>query len=157
MKQRYETKVAVFLFLLKKENEKYKILLQERQNTGYMDGLYDASCSGHLESMESIASATTREAYEELGIKVNQFDLELVQVVHPYSENYLNIFFIANKFEGTPEIKEPEKCSNLNWFDIDNLPENTIPRIKNVIKNIELKLLYDDGDFTHQKNKLNLL
>ena len=48
---------------------------------------------------------------------------------------------------------EPEKCNDLNWFDINNLPENTIERIKNVFKNIQNNILYDDGEFSHQKLK----
>lgn len=148
MKKRYETKVAVFLILTRENNGKTEILLQERQNTGYMDGMYDTACSGHLESMESVADATVREAKEEIGITVNKFDLELACIVHPYKEDYFNIFFKTTKYEGTPEIKEPEKCSNLEWFDINNLPSNIISRLKNVIESMNKGSLFDDGDFT---------
>ena len=49
MKQRYQSKVVVFLILTKQFNGKKQILLQERHNTAYMDGQYDMACSGHLE------------------------------------------------------------------------------------------------------------
>ena len=46
---------------------------------------------------------------------------------------------------------EPNKCDDLKWFNINELPENTIIRIRNVIKNMKKGIIYDDGDFSHQK------
>lgn len=155
MKDRYESKVIVFLILTRVINGKKQILLQKRKNTGYMDRKYDMACSGHLEKGETLSQAVVREAKEEIGITINEMDLELVSVIHPYQENYLNLFFTTPRYQGIPQIMEKEKCEDLNWFDIDNLPENTIDRIKNVLKNIEKGLLYDDGDFTYQKFKLH--
>ncbi len=47
---------------------------------------------------------------------------------------------------------EPNKCSNLQWFNINKLPENIIVRVKNVIENIQKGIICDDGDFSHQRN-----
>jgi len=152
MKERYQNKVAVFLILTRELNGKKQILLQERCNTGYMDGQYDMACSGHLEQGESMAMAIVREAKEEIGIEIYENDLKMVSLIHPYQQDYINVFFETQKYKGTPEIKEKEKCSNLEWFDIDQLPENIIIRNRNVIKNIQLGILYDDDNFTHQKN-----
>lgn len=150
MKERYQSKVAVFLILTREENRKTEILLQERYNTGYMDGKYDAACSGHLEKGESVSMALVREAKEEIGIDINEKDLRFVELIHSYKEDYINVFFTTKKYSGTPKIMEPEKCDDLRWFDIENLPENIFPRIKNVLININKGILYDDADFTHQ-------
>lgn len=155
MKERYTSKVVVFLILTRIQNGKKEVLLQERCNTGYMDGKYDVAVSGHLENGETLTQALVREAKEEISIDIEEKDLELVSVIHPFQENYLNIFFTTKKYNGIPKIMEPEKCNDLNWFDINNLPENTIERIKNVFKNIQSNILYDDGDFSHQKLKDN--
>lgn len=153
MKQRYESKVVVFLVLTRMVDGKKEVLLQKRCNTGYMDGKYDMACSGHLEAGETLLMAVAREAKEEIDIHVEPKDLELVSVIHPYQENYINIFFTAQKYKGTPKIMEKEKCDDLDWFEIDNLPDNTIERIKNVLKNIQNGIIYDDGDFSCQKAK----
>lgn len=151
MKERYQNKVVVFLVLTRNVNGYEEILLQERQNTGYMDGKYDMACSGHLEGGESMSMALVREAKEEINIQIEERDLELVSILHPYQEGYINAFFKAKKYKGIPEIMEKEKCSNLKWFNMEKLPENIIERVKNVIENIKSGIIYDDGDFTHQK------
>lgn len=153
MKQRYETKVAVFLVLTRMVDEKKEVLLQKRCNTGYMDGKYDMACSGHLEGGETLPMAVVREAKEEIDIEINPQDLELISIIHPHQENYINIFFTTHKYQGTPKIMEKDKCDDLNWFEIDKLPDNTIERIKNVLKNIQNGIIYDDGDFSCQKFK----
>jgi len=154
MKERYKSKVAVFLVLTRETDKGTEILLQKRYNTGYMDGKYDMACSGHLESGESLSMAVARESKEELGIDIKEKDLQLILTLHPYKDEYLNIFFSTKRFSGTPQIMEPEKCDDLRWFDINNLPENTIEKIKLVIKCIENGIIYDDGDFSHLKMKL---
>ena len=146
MSERYKCIVAVFLILTRENKGKTEILLQERYNTGYMDGKYDTACSGHLEAGESMAMAVIREAKEEINIQVDPKDLELVSVFHPYKENYLNVFFSAKKYTGVPEIMEKEKCSDLSWFDIDNLPENTIERVRRVLNNMKNEIVYDDDE-----------
>lgn len=149
MKERYQTKVAVFLVITRETDNGTEIMLQRRCNTGYMDGKYDMACSGHLEKDESMAHAIVREAQEELGIEIDEHDLELVHLVHPYKEGYINVFFKPKKYTKTPTIMESEKCDDLSWFNIDNLPENVIPKIKHVIECIKNNILYSDGNFSN--------
>lgn len=151
MKERYESKVAVFLVLTRKVNGKTEILLQRRCNTGYMDGRYDMACSGHLEKGESLSMALVREAKEEINLDIKEEDLRLISVIHPYKEDYINVFFTTDKYKGIPTIMEPNKCDDLQWFDLNELPENITTRNRNVIKNIQKGIIYDDGDFSHQK------
>ncbi len=152
-KERYQTRVAVFLMLTRENNGEKEILLQERVNTGYMDNMYDMACSGHLEKGETLAHATIREAKEEIGIDVKEEDLKMVAIIHPYQDDYLNVFFEATKYEGIPQIKEPNKCDDLRWFKINELPENIIVRIRNVLENIKRNIIYDDDNFSNQKRK----
>lgn len=151
LKERYQSKVAVFLILTKEVDGQTYILLQKRYNTGYMDGKYDTACSGHLEKGESLSMALIREAKEEIDLEINEEDLQLVSIIHPYQEDYINVFFTTNKYVGVPKIMEPNKCDDLKWFDINELPENIIMRIKNVLMNIKRGIIYDDGNFSHQK------
>lgn len=129
MEKRFSTPTAVFLIILKKEDKKTKILLQKRQNTGYMDNMWDLCASGHVEKGESVTEAIIREANEEIGIKVPKENLRFAGFYYTNikEKTYCYVYFGANKYENTPKINEPEKCSDLKWFDIENLPTDMIP------------------------------
>lgn len=123
-----------------------KILLLRRFNTGFEDGNYSLIAS-HVDPKETFTQAIIRETKEETGIIINQDDLEMVHMMHRHStmkEERIDSFFIAKNWTGEIQNLEPNKCDNLNWFDIDNLPNNTIPYIKKAIENIQNKKTYDE-------------
>ncbi|MBQ9834374.1 MAG: NUDIX domain-containing protein [Bacilli bacterium] len=126
MKERYMIKCAVFLILTKYENNQEYVLLQKRQNTGIIDGQYDVSCTGHLEVDETLTEAMVRETKEELGIIIKSEDLKFVNLMHAkYQESdYIQVCYSTDKFEGVPKIMEPNKCSDLSWFKINDLPKD---------------------------------
>jgi len=119
--ERFETKVAVFVIL---ENQLGEILLQQRHNTGYLDGYYDCSASGHLEKEETILQAATREAKEELGVTIDENDLQLVHIGQYDAETqYISFIYLCRIWQGEPEICEPDKASDLKYFPTESLPE----------------------------------
>ncbi len=101
-----------------------------------MDGYYDLAASGHLEENESLKDAVIREAIEEANIKINADDLKFVLLFNDNSTNlgYIKVYFVAEKYEGEIAIGEPDKCSELSWHDINNIPDNIIPYL---VKQIE--------------------
>ena len=131
------------MLLLRKVGDKTQVLLQRRQNTGFADGLWDFSCAGKVEEGETMTAAAVREAKEELGVTVAAGNLQFAVFVHkcdkPCNLIYYNAYFICMEFDGEPHICEPEKCSELNWFDIDNLPDDLIDDRKCALK------AYKDG------------
>ena len=48
---------------------------------------------------------------------------------------------------------EPNKCGNLLWADMDNLPKNIIPYVPSIIEDIKLGIKYDDGYFVNLKKE----
>jgi hypothetical protein len=45
----------------------------------------------------------------------------------------LYVFFMCRAWVGIPENNETEKCSEIAWFSINDLPINTIDHIKTAI------------------------
>lgn len=137
MKQRFLTPSAAIVMLLKNDGGTTKVLLQRRQNTGFMDGLWDLSCSGHVEHGENMTQTAVREANEELDITISPEDIKFFTFVHKREKEwdltYYNAYFVCEHYAGEPRIAEPEKCSELKWFDIDNLPEDLINDRKKAI------------------------
>ena len=151
MKERYKSLVAVFLILTRtcKDTNKKEILLQKRENTGYMDDYYDLGVSGHLEENESVKDTVIRESIEEANIKVNANDLKLVTVFNEKTSDfeYLKFFFHTEVYEGEVSIGEPAKCIEMGWYNINNLPTNVIPHVKKAIENFQNSVSYDENGF----------
>jgi mutator protein MutT len=129
-KERFKIVPAVYLVLMKDD----KILLSRRYNTGYFDNYYSFP-AGHLDGGETLKQAMVREAEEETGITINPSDLELIHTMNrkiPANER-VDFFFTTKKWQGEPKIMESEKCDDLSWFELNNLPDNIIPYIKQVI------------------------
>ena len=149
MSEKYYSRLAVNLVLTRiNENGQKEILLQLRQNTGYMDNMYDFACSGHVDKGESFANALIREAKEEIGINITEEDLIFLAVNHDYQSDHVQVFFATKSYIGEPVVCEPEECGGLLWANIDELPQNIIPYVANVIEDIKLGIQFDDGDFT---------
>src|SRR3989338_7570062 len=125
--ERFTLRAAVYLILIKDQ----KILLSRRFNTAWMAGSYSL-ISGHLDGDESVSRAMIREAYEEAGIRIKNKDLKPVTVLHRFSpdQEYMDFFFVAKIWSGVPKIMEPNKCDDMSWFPLKQLPSNTLPHIK---------------------------
>ena len=127
--ERFVAPAGVVLMLTRLREGRTQVLLQRRKNTGFADGLWDLSCSGHVEKDESMSDTVLRECTEELGISLKKQDLRFVCFVHKRDESavYYYGYFVCGKFEGVPKIMERNKCDGLLWADIDKLPAEVIP------------------------------
>jgi 8-oxo-dGTP diphosphatase len=137
--KRFTLLTAVHLFLL---HDKH-ILLLRRYNTGYADGQY-SSVAGHLDGNEQVKEAMIREAREEAGIELAEQDIQVVGVMHrKAAQERIDFFLTATSWSGEIVNNEPDKCDQLAWFPLDNLPENTIPYIKRAIENYQQGKWFD--------------
>lgn len=104
-------------------NHAGEVLLQQRANSGFLDGYYDFP-SGHVEDRESVRAAAVRELAEETGVIAKEEDLRLVHFNQNFLNTpYINFTFVADTWEGEASICEPEKCSDMRFFAPDELPE----------------------------------
>jgi ADP-ribose pyrophosphatase YjhB (NUDIX family) len=129
---------AVHLFLIKDKH----ILLLRRYNTGYEDGNYSV-IAGHLDGKEHVYDVMIREAKEEAGITIAIENLEIIQVMHRKAmEERIDYFFFCNKWEGEIKNMEPEKCDELSWYSLEDLPKNTIEYINAAIENYKREIKF---------------
>lgn len=103
-----------------------RVLLGRRLNTGFADGSYHLP-AGHLEAGESVIGALIREAREEIGVIISPDAAEFVHVMHNSSGGgRVAFFFRVRKWDGVPENREPQKCSELRWASVGALPDNLV-------------------------------
>jgi 8-oxo-dGTP pyrophosphatase MutT (NUDIX family) len=121
---------AAYVFLLRDGVTGPEVLLQLRQNTGFMDDHWAAAAAGHVEKGETAYDAARREALEELG--VTDLDLTFVTSMQrtrggePIDER-IDFFFTARSWVGEPRIVEPHKAADLRWCPLDALPDPVVP------------------------------
>ncbi len=117
--------VAAAYVVLRRGDE---VLLQLRHGTRYMDGWWGL-LAGHVDPGESVHEAAVREAHEEAGVRLAADDLVPLTVLHrfersgPPVEQRVDVFFLAQRWQGEPTLQEPDKSAQMGWFTLADLPD----------------------------------
>ncbi|MFD5368422.1 NUDIX domain-containing protein [Streptomyces sp. NPDC127103] len=152
--------VGVHLYL---EHEGRILLGRRHPDSAYAGGSWHA-LAGHCEA-ESATACLVREAYEEAGLVIDRDDLELVHTVHVvdrpaegHAEGYggrsgcrpprIQLFFRACRWEGTPELREPDKCVAWQWWNPKDLPEPIVPYARAAIEGVQAGRPYTEWGWT---------
>lgn len=151
---RFRLKAGVLLFVIADN----KILLLRRYQTGIDDGMYVVPMGCH-DGNETLTAAASREAAEETGICVQPEDLQLCHTMHrihtmtdaSYAFEQLDFFFKVTKYTGTITNMEPHKCDELAFYPVDQLPDNTVPFIKQAIRCMQQDVLYSEFGWDRQE------
>ncbi len=136
-------KMILSVYILLRDEE--KILLLKRRNTGFEDGNFGL-VAGHVDGDEPSTQAICREAKEEAGVTLDPTKLKFVHFMHrKSSDERADVFYETHQWQGIISNREPEKCSELSWFNVNNLPVNTIGYIRQVIENVEKNIYYSES------------
>lgn len=118
--------LAVFVILRKGKQAAFVL----RTKTEWMNDHYGLP-SGKVELGETGLAAAVRETREEAGVEVKESDLRFLHVCHRKStddtDSWTDLLFETAVWKGEPYNAEPSKHGELKWFDLDKLPENTVP------------------------------
>ena len=92
--------------------------------------------------MRPLPGGDDQEAREEAGIEIKPQDLEFKLVMH--RKPIAKVGFFSRRANTAESCAMPsrKKCSELGWFDINNLPENIIPYIKKSIELLDSGIKY---------------
>lgn len=110
-------KVGVGVFVFKDG----KVLLGKRKGA-HGEGDW-APPGGHLEFGESVEDCAKRELIEETGLTALSIQTGIwSNDVIDGTKHYITLFAVVDQFEGEPELLEPQKCEEWQWFSVDALP-----------------------------------
>lgn len=85
--------------------------------------------AGKLAAGESVLAAACREVAEEVGVALDPAELRHVHTAHVVAAGLpgrIGLFFRASRWRGEPVNREPDACSGLGWFRLDELPRGLI-------------------------------
>lgn len=121
-----------------------QVLLLRRFNTGYADGQYSVP-AGHLDGDETVVAAARREGLEETGVHIEADAVAFSSVVHRKDGDERVDFFVhVRHWQGEPVNTEPDKCDELCWVRVNQLPDNVIPYVKKAIQNHLLGISFNE-------------
>ena len=139
MIDRFVVVPAAYVFLLRDRDRGTEVLLQYRTNTGFMDDHWAAAAAGHVERGETAYDAARREAREELGLDDValhfEFSMSRTRQGEPIDER-IDFFFSARAWSGEPSILEPDKCAELRWCPLTDLPEPVVPHERHALAHL---------------------
>ena len=126
-KQEYP-RIGTAAFIL---NNNHQVLMMKRQGS-HGAGTW-APPGGKLEMMESFFDCVKREVKEEAGLDI--LSMDIIGVTNDIGEetHYVTIHVLCKTSSIDAKIMEPEKCSEIDWFNLNNLPEPLFWTVKNLI------------------------
>lgn len=108
-------------------NDKNEILLGRRINR-YGEGTYCLP-GGKLKTGETFEECVVREVKEETGLDIEIKDIKIINLC---LHGFVQVGAFVEKYKGVPTICEPNKCDDLRFFDLNNLPSLFEPNRKNI-------------------------
>ena len=112
--------VGVGAFIINDRNE---LLLQKRAVPAEKG--YWCIPGGRLEMFETLEHAVVREAKEEtdLDIKIIRLMGICDHIIKNENAHWVATSYLCKIEKGIPKIMEPEKASDMKWFNLNELPE----------------------------------
>ncbi|XUL89760.1 NUDIX domain-containing protein [Streptomyces galilaeus] len=106
------------------------VLIQRGEQAKFARGMWDLPV-GKNEPGEPVTETAVRELYEETGIVVAPESLKVVHLIHAAHgvdapHGFLTVVFVADKWSGEPENREPLKHAQVRWVQVDALPEKFV-------------------------------
>ncbi|MBI3033140.1 NUDIX domain-containing protein [Candidatus Woesearchaeota archaeon] len=109
-------------------NEKNEVLLMKRGKACRSKVGWWSIPGGAVEFFEKIEDALKREVKEEVGL-----DIEIIKTLclteyfnKEEGQHWVSPQYLCKIMSGTIENKEPEKCEEIAWFNLDKLPEKLV-------------------------------
>lgn len=80
---------------------------------------------GHIEFGESFAETAAREVLEETGMTIKNVRFAAVtnDIFQEEGKHYITIWMASDWEAGEATITEPDRCSEMSWFNFNSLPE----------------------------------
>ncbi len=99
-----------------------KVLLYKRVKSPEAD--HWSIVGGKVDHMEHALDAARREAEEESGLTIGNVRFLCIseQIMPADGQHWLSLIYVTDDATGTAQLTEPDKLSDMGWFDINDPP-----------------------------------
>ena len=120
-----------------------KVLMAKRGEKSFYSHHWSLP-GGKLELFESFEDCAKREVFEETGLEIGNLEMVCLHndSMPEVNKHYLTLIFKAEVSGGELTIKEPEKNTEIAWFDLENLPSPLFPPTKNALEKFRQGKVY---------------
>ena len=83
---------------------------------------------------------------EETGLTISDENIAFKSIVQHKDERWERIYFIIQVVDinEEPQNREPEKCEDMQWFPLNNLPQNITPQVQIALDAIQNQEHYQE-------------
>ncbi len=80
---------------------------------------------GKVDPMEPSSDAARREAEEETGLKIGNVEFLCMaeEIIEADRQHWVSLIYVTRDFSGEPRLTEPDKLSEIGWFDPKDPPQ----------------------------------
>ena len=132
-------------------NDSKEIFISRRKKNQFMSGYWELP-GGKVENNEDLSSALKRELFEEIGIKIEKYNL-IQTIQQQYPKRIINLsVYVIEKYSGTPVGKEGQDFS---WSSIEKIEEyKLLPTMWKIINSLSLPNCYWITPDNHNSNSV---
>ena len=132
-------------------NDSKEIFISRRKKNQFMSGYWELP-GGKVENNEDLSSALKRELFEEIGIKIEKYNL-IQTIQQEYPKRIINLsVYVIEKYSGTPAGKEGQDFS---WSSIEKIEEyELLPTMLKIINRLSLPNSYWITPDNHNSNSV---
>ncbi len=85
---------------------------------------------------EKVEDAVKRETKEEADLELNTVELlgYVDHILADEGQHWVPLIFLSQDYSGEPHNNEPDKCEDIQWFSLDNIPSNHSQVVRDSLK-----------------------
>ena len=118
-------------------NDAGEVLLMKRGKNAKNEVGHYTIPGGSIEFGEKLSDGVKREVREEIGCEID-IDGQLPAIDHIIpgeKQHWVTTIFTCRIKSGIPKILEKEKCDEMGWYSLSNLPSPLSSSVKNTLEN----------------------
>lgn len=139
---------AVHIWII---NSDFELLIQQRSATKDINpGKWTCSCGGHVDPCESSMNASIREIKEELGVVIDESQLEYIGTMKRYNnlhsdfndQEVIDVFLVLLDLKLDEFHKQDEEVNKLHFYDYNKLKEDVNNSCFLAVSKLEFAMLF---------------